>query len=53
MQRIQSRCIIQDDPDDWRKEAGQMRNVYCNAVFCIAATAAIDGSTGLFVKFKT
>jgi len=42
------RCIIQDDAEDWRVESSQMRNVYPNATFCIAATAASDGNAGLF-----
>jgi hypothetical protein len=45
---IYGRCIIQDDSDDWRAESGRMRDVYHNAAFCIAATAAPDGNAGLF-----
>ncbi|KAH3906291.1 hypothetical protein HBH56_206310 [Parastagonospora nodorum] len=45
---IDSLCIVQDDPEDWRVESSQMRNVYQNATFCIAATAASDGNAGLF-----
>ncbi|KAF2659825.1 HET-domain-containing protein [Lophiostoma macrostomum CBS 122681] len=46
---IDSLCIIQDDVDDWRTESAAMRDVYGSAAFCIAATAAEDSSTGLFV----
>jgi hypothetical protein len=45
---IDSLCIIQDSDDDWQKESGQMDLVYTNALFNIAATAAMDGSSGLF-----
>jgi hypothetical protein len=44
----QSRCIIQDDPKDWNRESSRMRDVYRNATFCIAATAAEHGGVGLF-----
>lgn len=46
------RCIIQDDAHDWNIEAGRMRDVYRNAAFCIAATAAADGTVGLFCQRK-
>ncbi|ORY11308.1 heterokaryon incompatibility protein-domain-containing protein [Clohesyomyces aquaticus] len=45
---IDSLCIFQDDPDDWRRESSRMRDVYRNAAFCIAATAAKNGDVGLF-----
>jgi hypothetical protein len=43
-----SRCIFQDDPKDWNREASLMRDVYSNATFCIAATDAKDSTVGLF-----
>jgi hypothetical protein len=43
-----TRCIIQDDVDDWAKESATMKDVYGNTAFSIAATAARDGSDGLF-----
>jgi hypothetical protein len=45
---IDSLCIIQDDPDDWRTESLLMDQVYKNALFNIAATAASDSRGGLF-----
>jgi hypothetical protein len=39
---------VQDDLDDWRAESATMHQVYSNAIFCVAATAAPDGNTGLF-----
>ncbi|KAK1957247.1 HET-domain-containing protein, partial [Colletotrichum sublineola] len=32
---IDALCIIQGDPDDWAREAGQMCEVYSNAVVTI------------------
>ncbi|PQE16208.1 heterokaryon incompatibility protein [Rutstroemia sp. NJR-2017a BVV2] len=43
---IDSLCIIQDDPDDWRKESARMTTVYGMSTLNIAATAAADGRTG-------
>lgn len=45
---IDSLCIIQDDIDDWAKEASRMHSVYHNAYLTFAATGAADGSEGLF-----
>lgn len=44
---IDSLCIIQNDPDDWACEAGNMGGVYENAILVIAASAARDGSIGI------
>lgn len=45
---IDSLCIIQDNPTDWEMEAVLMSQVYSHGVFNISATAAENGSTGLF-----
>ncbi|KAH7068524.1 heterokaryon incompatibility protein-domain-containing protein [Paraphoma chrysanthemicola] len=45
---IDSLCIIQDSPEDWRKEAVTMADVYRNAYCNIAATSAADSSVGCF-----
>ncbi|EAT78263.1 hypothetical protein SNOG_14392 [Parastagonospora nodorum SN15] len=45
---IDSLCIFQDDLKDWESEAKLMRDVYRNATFCIAATAAKNSTRGLF-----
>ncbi|KAK8024401.1 hypothetical protein PG993_012467 [Apiospora rasikravindrae] len=45
---IDSLCIVQDDADDWAKESAMMASIYRNAYLTLAATAAIDGSEGLF-----
>jgi hypothetical protein len=47
---IDSLCIVQDDVEDWRREASLMSDVYGNATLNIAATSAEDGSKGLFVE---
>ncbi|KAE9373287.1 HET-domain-containing protein [Stipitochalara longipes BDJ] len=46
---IDSLCIIQDDEEDWRREAALMSSVYGNSVTNIAASHAKDGSMGLFI----
>jgi len=50
---IDSLCIYQDDDDrsDWLQEAALMYKVYANSFLNIAATAAADGSEGLFVHW--
>ena len=49
---IDSLCIIQDSREDWQSESGLMRHVYKNAWLNIAATAAADSSSGLFIDRK-
>jgi hypothetical protein len=46
---IDSLCIIQDNEDDWRFEAGKMADVYRNATLVIAASDAEDSTGGLFI----
>jgi hypothetical protein len=46
---IDSLCIIQDSADDWGFEAGQMHNVYQNAVLTIMAEASSEGGSGIFL----
>ncbi|KAH8666791.1 heterokaryon incompatibility protein-domain-containing protein [Xylariales sp. PMI_506] len=45
---IDSLCIIQDDPDDWEREAARMADVYANAYLTIAASFSEDDSSGCF-----
>ena len=45
---VDSLCIIQDDEEDWSREAKKMALVYEGAYLTIAATAAKDGTQGLF-----
>jgi hypothetical protein len=45
---IDSLCIIQDDADDWAREAGRMADVYRSATLTLSADAAADCNAGLF-----
>lgn len=45
---VDSLCIIQDDQEDWLREAKTMASVYEGAYFTIAATASKNGNEGLF-----
>ncbi|KAK7985790.1 hypothetical protein PG996_004969 [Apiospora saccharicola] len=47
---IDSLCILQDDEDDWLKEADRMRSVYAGSHLNIAASSATDVFEGCFVK---
>ena len=47
---IDSLCIIQDDPEDWKAQASMMGLVYKNACCNIAATWAADSNAGYFTK---
>ena len=49
---IDSLCIIQydDDLEDWRKESGQMGNIFGNAYVTIAATSAQDATQGFLER---
>jgi len=45
---IDALCIIQDDAQDWEKEAASMNLVYGNSYLTIAATAADNPTCSLF-----
>lgn len=45
---IDSLCIVQDDIDDWKREATKMSDIYSNCYLCIAATHNLNDSVGLF-----
>jgi len=45
---IDSLCIIQQDEEDWSKEAGAMNKVYAGSSLNLAATWGADGQSGLF-----
>jgi hypothetical protein len=47
---IDSLCIIQDSVEDWRNESSLMTHVYSHGLCNIAASAAQDGSQGLFFE---
>jgi Heterokaryon incompatibility protein (HET) len=41
---IDSLCIVQDSPEDWKQESGLMASVYSNSYLNIAATGSSDSS---------
>ncbi|MCJ1455642.1 hypothetical protein MMC28_005997 [Mycoblastus sanguinarius] len=41
-------CVIQEDYDDWHREAPKMRNIYQNSICTIAAVGASNSFAGLF-----
>ena len=45
---IDSLCIIQDSPEDWKRESVTMRDIYGNSSLTIVASAAWNGKEGLF-----
>lgn len=47
---IDALCIIQDDEEDWMKEAACMSDVYSKALFVISASDSPHSETGLFFQ---
>ena len=45
---IDSLCIIQDSPSDWKKEAGRMSIVYAGSICTLSALASKDSNGGFF-----
>jgi hypothetical protein len=43
---IDSLCIVQDDEQDWEREAAKMGDVYANAYLSIAVDSSTDDSSG-------
>jgi len=43
---IDSLCIVQDDPDDWAREAASMADVYANCYITIAAVSSANCAEG-------
>ncbi|KAI1087222.1 heterokaryon incompatibility protein-domain-containing protein [Rostrohypoxylon terebratum] len=51
---IDSLCIVQDDADDWQREAARMADVYRNAYFVLGATRGESDAQGfLGPRIKT
>jgi hypothetical protein len=46
---IDAICIVQDDEEDWIREARIMGHIYQNSIITIAATGASDSSQGCFI----
>jgi len=47
---VDSLCIIQDDPQDWDREAQNMAKVYANAYINVSALGAVNTSQGCFMR---
>lgn len=47
---IDSLCILQDDVDDWNREAATMSRLYGAAYLTIAASHGVDGSAGILYE---
>lgn len=47
---IDSICIIQDDPNDWKQEAGKMSTVYAQSLVTIIASSANSCSEGFLAQ---
>jgi hypothetical protein len=47
---IDSLCILQDDVDDWKREASTMSRLYAAAYLTIAASHGVDGSAGILYE---
>lgn len=45
---IDALCIVQDDVEDWQREAAVMNKVYGGSQLTIAASQSLDSSTGCF-----
>ncbi|EGS23424.1 putative chromosome transmission fidelity protein [Thermochaetoides thermophila DSM 1495] len=49
---IDSLCIVQDDEDDWRKEAAKMAGIYRGARVVISAARGTDAGKGMFSSLE-
>ncbi|KAK3995199.1 heterokaryon incompatibility protein-domain-containing protein, partial [Cladorrhinum sp. PSN332] len=47
---VDSLCIVQDDHQDWAREAGRMSSIYESATLTIAADNSPTASSGLFLR---
>jgi hypothetical protein len=47
---IDALCIVQDDSEDWQEQSAAMGGIYSNALFTIAAHAAMDTDDGFLEK---
>ncbi|KXJ94853.1 heterokaryon incompatibility protein-domain-containing protein [Microdochium bolleyi] len=50
---IDTICIMQDDPDDWRFEATRMKDVYSSSHLNIAANHSLGSNGGLYADRQT
>lgn len=47
---IDSLCIVQDDEEDWKREAAKMASIFHGAYLTIAAASAENSDGGCFLK---
>lgn len=47
---IDALCIVQNDVQDWEREAAQMESVYANSYLTISAAGSTDNSDGCFIR---
>ena len=50
---IDSLCIIQWNAEDWKREASRMEDVFASAYCIIAATSAMDSTTGFLARNRS
>ncbi|KAJ1323720.1 HET domain-containing protein [Microdochium nivale] len=50
---IDCMCIVQDDEDDWNREAVKMASIYERAHITLAGASSEDGQDGLFRRCTT
>ena len=46
---IDSLCIVQDDPDDWKRESLSMHDIYKHATCNISASGFANGKEGFIL----
>lgn len=47
---VDSLCIVQDDPEDWKRESSVMHEVYRNASCNVSASGFINGQKGFILN---
>ncbi len=50
---VDSLCIIQDDGDDWQREASKMAEIYANSYLTVAASSSSNSLGGCFASWST
>ncbi|KAL2202328.1 hypothetical protein CC79DRAFT_1377005 [Sarocladium strictum] len=49
---IDAVCLVQDDIDEWRREAPRMADTYSNAMLCISADSAASSESDLITPLS-
>ena len=50
---IDSLCIIQDDPEDWKQESSRMASIYQNACIVLSASGLPNPHESLFSRMRS